>query len=123
MAPVIALACIVIDCQDPARVAAFYRDASGGEITHSDDDSAWVTMSGTTWVFRRVDGYRPPTWPSSKVPLRVHMDFFVDDLEAAEKQLQAYGATTPEHQPKDRALGLLVMLDPAGHPFCLATRS
>ena len=122
MSPIIELACVVVDCQDPAGVAAFYRAASGGEITHHDDDSAWVAMAGTTWIFRKVEGYVPPTWPSPEVPPQMHMDFFVSDLDTAEKQLHAHGATTPEHQPNDRARGLLVMLDPAGHPFCIAAR-
>ncbi|WP_161790251.1 VOC family protein [Streptacidiphilus carbonis] len=50
------------------------------------------------------------------------MDFFVTDLDSAKKQLHAHGATTPQHQPNDRARGLIVMLDPAGHPFCIAAR-
>ncbi|MHA6761944.1 VOC family protein [Streptacidiphilus sp. PAMC 29251] len=123
MSPIVELACVVIDCQDPARMASFYQAASGGEITRTDEDSAWVAMAGTTWIFRQVEGYQPPTWPSSEVPLQMHLDFYVDDLDTAEKQLQAHGATTPEHQPNDRALGLIVMLDPAGHPFCIATRN
>ena len=103
-------------------MAGFYRDAAGGEITHADDESAWVGLGGTTWVFRRIEDYRAPTWPSSEVPVQVHMDFSVDDLDAAEQQLHALGATTPEYQPHDRALGLVVLLDPAGHPFCIAQR-
>ncbi|MFC1436693.1 VOC family protein [Streptacidiphilus sp. N1-10] len=123
MSAIIELACVVLDCQDPAAMAAFYQAASGGEITHTDDDSAWVAMAGTTWVFRKIEGYKAPSWPSSHVPLQMHMDFLVADLDAAEKQLHAYGATTPEYQPHDRSRGLVVMLDPAGHPFCIATRS
>ena len=122
MSPIITLACVVIDCQDPAGMAAFYHAASGGEITHTDEDSAWVAMAATTWVFRKVEGYQPPTWPGSKVPPQLHLDFSVDDLDTAEKQLHALGATTPEHQPNDRTRGLIVMLDPAGHPFCIAAR-
>jgi hypothetical protein len=116
----IELACIVLDCSDPSAMAAFYQAAGGGEITHEDADSAWVTLAGTTLVCRRVDDYRPPTWPSPDVPLQVHMDFFVTDLREAERDLLAHGATPAAHQPHPGAL--LIMLDPAGHPFCLGVR-
>ncbi len=43
----------------------------------------------------------------------------MDDLEAAEARLIALGATKPEPQPQpDR---WRVLLDPAGHPFCITT--
>lgn len=51
----------------------------------------------------------------------VHLDFYVADIVEAEGRLQSLGATTPEHQVH-RDDGLIVMLDPAGHPFCIATR-
>ena len=114
------LACVVIDCQDPAAMAAFYQAAGGGEITRNDADSAWVSMAGTTLVLRRVADHCPPTWPAPDVPIQMHMDFLVDDLREAERELHGYGATTAAHQPPGQ--GLIVMLDPAGHPFCIASR-
>ncbi|TXJ72992.1 VOC family protein, partial [Streptomyces lavendulae] len=43
----------------------------------------------------------------------------VDDLAAAERRLLELGATKPEFQPgKER---WTVLLDPAGHPFCITT--
>jgi hypothetical protein len=72
-------------------------------------------------IFREVADYRAPTWPSSDVPMQGHLDFFADDLEKAEALLHQHGATTPEDQPH-RGEGLIVMLDPAGHPFCICTR-
>lgn len=50
------------------------------------------------------------------------MEFSVDDLTAAEEELIGLGATAAEY-PSNRAAGLLVMLDPAGHPFCISERS
>jgi len=32
-------AAVIIDCQDPAPVAAFYQAAGGGEITRTDEDA------------------------------------------------------------------------------------
>jgi hypothetical protein len=75
-----------------------------------------------TVIFREVEAYQAPTWPSPDVPLQIHLDFFVDDPNEAEMLLQQHGATSPEYQP-NRENGLVVMLDPAGHPFCIATRA
>jgi hypothetical protein len=42
----------------------------------------------------------------------MHFDFQVGDLESA----VALGATVAQHQPRQN---VRVLLDPAGHPFCL----
>jgi hypothetical protein len=45
----------------------------------------------------------------------VHLDIRVADIEAAEAQVLALGATRlPSTEP-----GFRVYADPAGHPFCL----
>jgi catechol 2,3-dioxygenase-like lactoylglutathione lyase family enzyme len=72
-------------------------------------------------IFREVDGYQPPTWPSSDVPMQVHLDLYVDDLDRAEDRLHRLGAATVGPQPTGPG-GLLVMRDPAGHLFCICTR-
>jgi Glyoxalase-like domain len=46
----------------------------------------------------------------------MHLDIAVDDLEPAVAGALALGATQSEFQPQD---DVRVMLDPAGHPFCL----
>jgi Glyoxalase-like domain len=102
-------------------MAAFYLAACGGEVIKRDADSAWLKVSGVTVIFREVSGYRAPTWPSADVPMQIHLDFFADDLDEAEALLRQHGATRPEFQPH-RDDGLVVMLDPAGHPFCIGTR-
>ena len=119
---IIDLAAVVVDCREAAPLAAFYQSACGGEIIRSDENSAWLKLAGTTVIFRRVGDYQPPTWPSSEVPMQVHLDFYVDDLEEAEARLHQLGATTPGHQ-LHREDGLVVMLDPAGHLFCICTRT
>jgi hypothetical protein len=53
------------------------------------------------------------------VPQQFHLDLGVEDLDAAEKLALGLGAVRPDHQPGgDR---WRVLLDPAGHPFCLVT--
>lgn len=50
----------------------------------------------------------------------MHFELMVDDLHGSVSALQGMGATLADYQrPNDG--GLRVMLDPAGHPFCVAT--
>jgi glyoxalase superfamily protein len=121
-APLVELAAITIDCGDPAPMAAFYAAAFAAEVSHADDTGAWIHIGADLLVLvRTVDDYRPPTWPATDIPLQMHFEMWVDDIEEAETRLRELGATTPDFQPL-RQHGNLVMLDPAGHPFCIGTR-
>jgi hypothetical protein len=121
-APLVELAAITIDCGDPAPMAAFYAAAFAAEVSHADDTGAWIHISADLLVLvRTVDDYQPPAWPATDIPLQMHFEMWVDDIEEAETRLRELGATTPDFQPL-REHGNLVMLDPAGHPFCIGTR-
>jgi hypothetical protein len=50
--------------------------------------------------------------------MMMHLEIQVDDLESGAAHARACGATQADHQPQD---DVRVMLDPAGHPFCLYT--
>jgi hypothetical protein len=77
--------------------------------------------AGVTPPTIEVENYRPPTWPASTEQMQVHFDFSVDDMPAAREALENLGARTAEFQPHDPEL-LLVMVDPAGHLFCIGPR-
>jgi hypothetical protein len=119
--PLVELGCVVIDCLDPEPVAEFWAAATGGEIVRRDADSVWLDVAGLPVIWRAVPEFRPPTWPAPEVPLQSHLDFWIDDLDAAEASLLALGAIPAPHSPP-REDGLVVLLDPAGHPFCIGTR-
>jgi catechol 2,3-dioxygenase-like lactoylglutathione lyase family enzyme len=121
MSSFVSLAAVVVDCRQAAPLAAFYQAAFGGEIFRSGEGSAWLRAGTLTVIFREVDGYQPPTWPSSEVPMQVHLDLWVDDLEQAEEQLRRLGAVTADPQPPGPG-GLVVMRDPAGHLFYICER-
>jgi hypothetical protein len=54
------------------------------------------------------------------VPKQLHLDLAVTDLDAAQSEAQRLGAAPAAVQPApDRRR---VLLDPAGHPFCLTTQ-
>jgi hypothetical protein len=61
--------------------------------------------------------YIRPTWPNADgQQMMMHLDFEVVDLDAAVAHALELGAVEAAYQPQD---SVRVMLDPAGHPFCL----
>lgn len=116
--PTATLRGVTLDCADPRALARFYHELTGMEIVYSEDEFAGLAnTSGTNLGFQRVEGYQAPRWPGQVVPQQFHLDYGVDSLDRAEKQAVALGAVKPDHQPGgDR---WRVLLDPAGHPFCL----
>jgi hypothetical protein len=57
---------------------------------------------------------QPPTWPDPSSSMQMHLDFLVDDVDAAEARVLAAGATRFDVPPGDH---FRVYADPAGHPF------
>src|SRR5689334_2567682 len=106
---------VVLDCPDPAALAAFYSAVLGQPITYRSDDWVVVADDDTTsgLAFQRDPGHRPPTWPDPAVPQQFHLDVMVEDPADAGPRVVALGAT---------GLGGDVYADPAGHPFCLVRR-
>lgn len=110
----------VLDCPDAVGLASFYSALTGWPIaTDPDGDADWAELDSgqpTTLAFQQVTDYQAPDWPGQLQPQQAHLDFTVDDLDAAEAEAVALGARTHEHQPGTM---FRVFLDPAGHPFCL----
>ncbi|GAA4659971.1 VOC family protein [Streptomyces youssoufiensis] len=119
-APAFRYAAVTFDCPDPAVLARFYGEVLGLPVAFSSDDFVMLGEQGAPGLgFNRLADYRRPTWPDPAQEKQAHIDFGVDDLEAAEARLLALGATKAEFQPEpDR---WRVLLDPAGHPFCVST--
>lgn len=114
-----------IDCADAEQLAAFYSRLLGWQIT-ARDGRGWVQVrdpaGGVGLNFQAEEGYRAPAWP--EVPhgqdKMLHFEFQVDDLERAIAAVVGAGGAIAPHQPPDRdQRRIRVMLDPAGHPFCL----
>ncbi|MEV0719468.1 VOC family protein [Asanoa sp. NPDC050611] len=107
---------IVFDAADPAKLAAFYAQLTGWEVSYQDDDFHCLGNGSIKLGFQRVAGYRGPGWPDPAK--HAHLDLSVTDLDAAVEQAIANGADKPEFQPGD---SWTVLTDPEGHPFCLTT--
>lgn len=113
------LQAVALDCPEPMALAEFYRQLLGGKVVPESD--GWVTLSdvpgGTVLAFQRAENHQPPRWPDPDYPQQLHLDLRVDDLDEAQQQVLALGATLLEGSVNDR--GWRVFADPVGHPFCL----
>jgi predicted enzyme related to lactoylglutathione lyase len=110
---------VALDCRDPHALAAFYQRIVGGEIKATDASPDWVELaidSSSDLGFQLDPEHRAPEWPDG-LPQQVHLDFEVADLDEAERYAIDAGAITARVQPEPDSWR--VMLDPAGHPFCL----
>ncbi|MFI6320682.1 VOC family protein [Nonomuraea sp. NPDC050556] len=109
-----------IEAPDPGALARFYAQLLDWPIVHEEPGTTVVAPPpGSVYiVFQRADGYRPPAWPPAEGEQRpmMHFDFQVGDLDDAVAEAVALGATLAAHQPQEN---VRVLVDPAGHPFCL----
>jgi hypothetical protein len=119
MSDSIVLSSVAIDCPNAGELASFYAASTGGTVTFRSE--AWATVNGPGGRidFQTTPDHTPPTWPDPNSPIQMHLDFVVDDREAAEARVLAAGATKFDFQPN--ADHCFVYADPAGHPFCLTT--
>lgn len=121
MTPIARFSVVALDCREPRALASFYSAITGWAVEDGDDD--WVQLrrdSGVALAFQLAPDHEPPVWPSRERPQQVHLDFDVDDLDEAERQVLALGARKAAVQPHP---SFRVFLDPAGHPFCLVLSS
>lgn len=110
----------VIDCPDPAALAEFYSALTGMPVVFSDDDYAAIAAEEGPYInFQKVEDYRRPQWPGQERAQQFHLDFAVEDQAKAVALAMEYGADKPESQPGAASGKWTVLLDPAGHPFCL----
>ncbi|NJC74226.1 VOC family protein [Planosporangium thailandense] len=112
---------VVLDCPDAESLLAFYQQVTGWQREQSANGD-WLTLRGDNGMrlaFQEVPDYQSPRWPGAGCPQQLHLDVMVDDLDVAEPQVLALGATLLEGS--DKPVGWRVYADPAGHPFCLTT--
>jgi catechol 2,3-dioxygenase-like lactoylglutathione lyase family enzyme len=112
---------VVLDAPDASALAHFYQRLLGWTL-HKDTPE-WATLAptpsaGYNLAFQTERNYVRPVWPSEpgKPVMMLHLDLEVDDLDVATAHAVEVGAEVAAFQPQD---DVRVMLDPAGHPFCL----
>ncbi|MGW2386000.1 VOC family protein [Streptomyces sp. NPDC001658] len=118
------LSATVLDTPDPHELAAFYRSLLGWSVRESEAD--WVMIAppdgGPGLSFQTEAHFVRPKWPTEPgaQQMMLHLDIEVDDLDTAVAHARTLGARLADVQPQDN---VRVMMDPAGHPFCLHVRS
>jgi catechol 2,3-dioxygenase-like lactoylglutathione lyase family enzyme len=126
MTPSIHLFAPVLGTPDPHGLALFYQRLLGWPL--GDDEPDWATLrpaDGSTGLsFQLETDHVPPVWPPEPgtQQMQIHLDFQVEDLAAVSAIAEQAGArllnayTDPHEDVRTYA-------DPAGHPFCLLTRT
>lgn len=127
----------VIGCGDAFQLAEFYAWLLGWNVVERSEAApgGWALVrspSGEQKLeFQREEPFVPPVWPTvdGSQQMGMHLDIAVDNLGDGDledrrarffelvDQAESKGARVAEHQPQEGRV--VVMLDPAGHPFCL----
>jgi len=114
------LGCATLDSGNAEEHANFYQKLLGwtGRFTNTDDGIKFVGVydeakEGVFLLFQEDGGYEIPEWPHESWQ---HLDFFTDNVERDVNHAIACGAKLAETQYSDK---WRVMIDPAGHPFCI----
>jgi predicted enzyme related to lactoylglutathione lyase len=109
----VAMRNVVIDCNDPERMAHFWQSLMGFEMKWSNETYRFML---------HPDGRRPglvlqvvPEIPREKN--RLHLDLDVPDVAAAVKRAEELGATMVKSVDED-GIAWTVMRDPEGNYFC-----
>jgi predicted enzyme related to lactoylglutathione lyase len=109
-----------IEAPDPAALADFYSRLLDWPVAHEEPGTAILKppQDGIYMVFQLVEDYVRPVWPpaNGEQHAMIHFDIEVGDLDEAVEEAVALGAQVAAEQPNDN---VRVLLDPAGHPFCL----
>ena len=124
---------VVLDGTDVRQLAEFYRELLGYAYRPGDEPGApgadeleWLVLRGpegtVQLAFQQVEVLTPTTWPDDAVPMQLHLDCSVPDVEALQAALhraRELGAAVRFDRSDDPDEPLYVLTDPAGHPFCV----
>lgn len=109
-----------VEAPNPAALGPFHAQLLEWPVVHEEPGTTVLAaLPGPSFlVFEQATDYVPPVWPPVEGRQRpmVHLDFQVGDFEAAVADAVARGARLADVQPQEH---VRVLLDPAGHPFCL----
>ncbi|MCB2339138.1 VOC family protein [Clostridium estertheticum] len=117
----------VLDSDNSEELSNFYKNLLGWKkkVYYMNDKYTIVYSDkneGTPLVFQDIPNYKRPVWPSEdeKQQPMAHLDFLVkmDDLDKEIAHAISCGAKLADVQFSTE---WTVMIDPAGHPFCIIT--
>ena len=121
----------VIGCRDAAALAEFYAALLGWDVVERYEDK-WALVRSPArdqkLEFQQEEPFVPPVWPTvaGEQQMGMHLDIAVENLGSGDDRRARFfefvdhavsmGARVADQQPQEH---VTVMLDPAGHPFCL----
>lgn len=133
--PRLQLTSVTIGAPDPRALAAFYARLLGTQVHDEDQpqpgeppEAGWVQLRASsdrgsiTLNMEYEAAWKTPIWPAEpgRPVSTQHLDIYVEDLDGATAWAIECGARLAEHQPQE---AVRVLIDPAGHPFCLFTNA
>jgi len=113
---------VVLDCAEPEKLSVFYKELLDGEQTGASASLVEIRgADGVRLAFRRDVNATSPSWPRPENSLQVHLDFLVEDLDAAERRVVELGGRPIEAKdtPGPGVSQERGCSDPAGHSFTL----
>ena len=115
-----------IDVNDIASATSFYCDAFGLTVGRrfGADGVELLGASSAIYLLAKAEGSTPSEFTNQKRTYArhwspVHLDFVVDDIEAAMQRAVSAGAVLEKPIQDARWGRLALMADPFGHGFCL----
>ena len=118
MAAIAKLGAISLDASDVVELSKFYRELLDLEVMFESDTFIALKGGPVLLTVQKIDDHQPPEWPTG-VAKQMHLELAVTDLDEAETKALAIGATKADTQPNPDIWRVLI--DPAGHPFCITT--
>lgn len=115
--PTATLAMVNLDAAQTKPMADFWSAVLGWPIVYLDENYAMLTGPSHALGIGAIPDYQPPAWPNDGRK-QYHFDLAVEDVDAAAARFVGLGAERPAEQPGET---WVVLLDPAGHPFCLTS--
>lgn len=117
--PRVAWAGVTIDCRDPDRIATFWAALLGMPVLVGGSGREGWRRLGPVVPGGPVVNFQPV--PEEKVgKARVHLDLWVDDIDATVLRVEALGGHCAG--PPEVVLGrgtIMVVHDPEGHELCV----
>jgi hypothetical protein len=107
---------LTLDCADPERLATFWMLALRYTRLGAVDNFVVLGPSDAAGPKLALQGVPEPRSPKN----RMHLDIWVDDIEAEATRLESLGAKRLRDEPfAEHGLHWIQLADPEGNEFCV----
>jgi predicted enzyme related to lactoylglutathione lyase len=107
---------LTLDCADPERLATFWTAALRYTQLGAVDNFVVLGPTDAAGPKLALQGVPEPRSPKN----RMHLDIWVDDIEAEATRLESLGAKRLRDEPfAEHGLHWIQLADPEGNEFCV----